>query len=61
MAGVSLTDGSGLTRRNRLTGRALAKLLLKARKEPWFDSFYALVPGGRATASGSSAARCATG
>jgi serine-type D-Ala-D-Ala carboxypeptidase/endopeptidase (penicillin-binding protein 4) len=39
MDGVSLTDGSGLTRRNRITGRALAKLLYKARKEPWFDTF----------------------
>jgi D-alanyl-D-alanine carboxypeptidase/D-alanyl-D-alanine-endopeptidase (penicillin-binding protein 4) len=44
MEGVSLTDGSGLTRQNRITGRALAKLLYKARREPWFGSFYASFP-----------------
>ena len=44
MAGVSLTDGSGLTRRNRITGRALARLLYKARKEPWFEAFYRSFP-----------------
>jgi D-alanyl-D-alanine carboxypeptidase/D-alanyl-D-alanine-endopeptidase (penicillin-binding protein 4) len=44
MQDVSLTDGSGLTRRNRLTGRALTKLLHKARQEPWFDSFYRSFP-----------------
>ena len=44
LEGVSLTDGSGLTRRNRITGRALAKLLYKARKEPWFDTFYRSFP-----------------
>jgi serine-type D-Ala-D-Ala carboxypeptidase/endopeptidase (penicillin-binding protein 4) len=44
MDGVSLTDGSGLTRRNRITGRALAKLLYKARKEPWFETFYRSFP-----------------
>ena len=44
MQGVTLTDGSGLTRRNRITGRALAKLLHQTRKEPWFDTFYASLP-----------------
>ena len=44
MEGVSLTDGSGLTRRNRITGRAMVKLLYKARKEPWFGSFYRSFP-----------------
>jgi D-alanyl-D-alanine carboxypeptidase/D-alanyl-D-alanine-endopeptidase (penicillin-binding protein 4) len=44
MQGVSLTDGSGLTRRNRITGRALARLLYKARGEPWFASFYRSLP-----------------
>ena len=44
MAGVSLTDGSGLTRRNQVTGRAVARLLFKARKEPWFPTFYASLP-----------------
>jgi D-alanyl-D-alanine carboxypeptidase/D-alanyl-D-alanine-endopeptidase (penicillin-binding protein 4) len=44
LAGVSLTDGSGLTRGNRITGRAMARLLFKARKEPWFKTFYASFP-----------------
>ncbi|HLL62080.1 MAG TPA: D-alanyl-D-alanine carboxypeptidase/D-alanyl-D-alanine-endopeptidase [Propionibacteriaceae bacterium] len=44
MAGVSLTDGSGLTRANRITGRAMAKLLFRAGKEPWFQTFYASFP-----------------
>ena len=44
MEGVSLTDGSGLTRRNRITGRAMVKLLYKARKEPWFGAFYRSFP-----------------
>jgi len=44
MDGVSLTDGSGLTRRNQITARAMARLLVKVRKEPWFDSFYASLP-----------------
>ena len=44
MAGVSLTDGSGLTRQNRITGRAMARLLYKARKEPWFEAFYRSFP-----------------
>jgi serine-type D-Ala-D-Ala carboxypeptidase/endopeptidase (penicillin-binding protein 4) len=44
MAGVGLTDGSGLTRRNRITGRAMAKLLHRARKELWFTTFYASFP-----------------
>jgi D-alanyl-D-alanine carboxypeptidase/D-alanyl-D-alanine-endopeptidase (penicillin-binding protein 4) len=44
MQGVSLTDGSGLTRRNRITARALTRLLYKARKEPWFGSFYRSFP-----------------
>lgn len=44
MAGVSLTDGSGLTRRNRLTALALATTLHKVRTEPWFGRFYAALP-----------------
>jgi serine-type D-Ala-D-Ala carboxypeptidase/endopeptidase (penicillin-binding protein 4) len=44
MTGVSLTDGSGLTRRNRITGRAMVRLLYQARKEPWFPSFYRAFP-----------------
>ncbi|MCW2810055.1 MAG: D-alanyl-D-alanine carboxypeptidase precursor [Friedmanniella sp.] len=44
LAGVSLTDGSGLTRRNRLTPLALATTLQKVRSEPWFGAFYAALP-----------------
>lgn len=44
MTGVSLTDGSGLTRRNRLTALALATTLQKIRREPWFGRFYAALP-----------------
>lgn len=44
MDGVRLTDGSGLTRRNRLTGRALTSLLYKAQREPWFGDFYRSFP-----------------
>jgi len=44
MEGLTLTDGSGLTRSNRITGRAMAKLLYRARKEPWFGTFYASFP-----------------
>lgn len=44
MAGVSLTDGSGLTRRNRLTALALATTLQKVRREPWSARFTAALP-----------------
>ncbi|MFL6027363.1 MAG: D-alanyl-D-alanine carboxypeptidase/D-alanyl-D-alanine-endopeptidase [Friedmanniella sp.] len=44
MTGVSLTDGSGLTQRNRLTPRALALTLQKVQAEPWFPTFYAALP-----------------
>jgi D-alanyl-D-alanine carboxypeptidase/D-alanyl-D-alanine-endopeptidase (penicillin-binding protein 4) len=44
MAGLTLTDGSGLTRRNQITGRAMARLLYRARQEPWFGTFYASFP-----------------
>ena len=44
MTGVSLTDGSGLTRRNTLTARALAVTLHKVRTEPWFASFHRALP-----------------
>ena len=44
MRGVSLTDGSGLTRRNTLTARALAVTLHKVRSEPWFASFERALP-----------------
>ncbi len=44
MTGVSLTDGSGLTRQNRVTPRAFATLLVKARTEPWYGSFQRSLP-----------------
>jgi D-alanyl-D-alanine carboxypeptidase/D-alanyl-D-alanine-endopeptidase (penicillin-binding protein 4) len=44
MDGVSLTDGSGLTRRNRLTARALTSTLQKVQTEPWFAAFHAALP-----------------
>jgi serine-type D-Ala-D-Ala carboxypeptidase/endopeptidase (penicillin-binding protein 4) len=44
MSGVSLTDGSGLTRRNRLTARALTSTLQKVQTEPWFGAFHAALP-----------------
>jgi D-alanyl-D-alanine carboxypeptidase/D-alanyl-D-alanine-endopeptidase (penicillin-binding protein 4) len=44
LTGVSLTDGSGLTRHNRLTARALTSTLQKVQVEPWFDAFSAALP-----------------
>ena len=44
MSGVTLTDGSGLTRRNRLTARALATVLQKVQAEDWYPAFYASLP-----------------
>ncbi len=41
---LRLRDGSGLTRSNRITGQAMATLLYKVRREPWFDTFYASLP-----------------
>ena len=44
MAGVSLTDGSGLTRRNHVTPLAMATTLQKVRKESWWPAFDAALP-----------------
>jgi D-alanyl-D-alanine carboxypeptidase/D-alanyl-D-alanine-endopeptidase (penicillin-binding protein 4) len=44
MSGVSLTDGSGLTRRNTIPARALATTLVEVRKEPWFAVFHRALP-----------------
>ena len=44
MSGISLTDGSGLTRRNRLAARGLATFLQKIRSEDWYGAFYASMP-----------------
>lgn len=44
MTGVSFSDGSGLTRANTLTPRALGTLLVKVQKEKWFTSFKTALP-----------------
>ncbi len=44
LAGVTLRDGSGLTRANKLTPRALALALRHARSELWFPAFRASMP-----------------
>ncbi|MFT4165820.1 MAG: D-alanyl-D-alanine carboxypeptidase/D-alanyl-D-alanine-endopeptidase [Microlunatus sp.] len=44
MDGVSLSDGSGLTRANTLTARALGELLVAVQSEPWFPAFKTSLP-----------------
>ncbi len=44
MTGVSLTDGSGLTRLNTVTPIAMATLLYRVRSEPWFADFSYSLP-----------------
>jgi len=44
MAGVTLVDGSGLARGNKLTGRAMAVLLVRVQREKWFPAFHAALP-----------------
>ncbi len=44
MSGVALSDGSGLTRANTLTPRALGTLLVKVQKERWFPAFKSALP-----------------
>lgn len=44
MSGVSLSDGSGLTRANTLTPRAFGTLLVSVQSEPWFAAFKASLP-----------------
>ncbi|WP_018478736.1 D-alanyl-D-alanine carboxypeptidase/D-alanyl-D-alanine endopeptidase [Pontibacter roseus] len=41
---LSLVDGSGLSPLNRVTTHAQVRLLQHARKQHWFDGFYASVP-----------------
>ena len=44
MTGVRLVDGSGLSRRTRLTPAALATVLQRVQREPWFADFSAALP-----------------
>ena len=44
MAGISLTDGSGVARADRLTPLALATTLQKVQAEDWYPSFYNALP-----------------
>jgi D-alanyl-D-alanine carboxypeptidase/D-alanyl-D-alanine-endopeptidase (penicillin-binding protein 4) len=44
LAGVALSDGSGLTRSNTVTPRAMGTLLVKVQRETWFPAFKASLP-----------------
>ena len=44
LKGIRLADGSGLTRANRLTPRALARVLVHAQSETWFRTFLNSLP-----------------
>ncbi|MGI3786570.1 MAG: D-alanyl-D-alanine carboxypeptidase/D-alanyl-D-alanine endopeptidase [Janthinobacterium lividum] len=44
MKGVTLTDGSGVTRRNRITPIALTRTLVEVRDEPWWRAFDTALP-----------------
>jgi D-alanyl-D-alanine carboxypeptidase/D-alanyl-D-alanine-endopeptidase (penicillin-binding protein 4) len=41
---VKLSDGSGLSRSNTLTPRAIGVLLVKVQREPWFAAYRASLP-----------------
>ncbi|PRY11655.1 D-alanyl-D-alanine carboxypeptidase/D-alanyl-D-alanine-endopeptidase (penicillin-binding protein 4) [Pontibacter ummariensis] len=41
---LNIVDGSGLSPLNRVTTQAQVKVLQHARKQPWFDGFYASLP-----------------
>jgi len=41
---LGILDGSGLSPENRVTSTAMAKILLSAKKENWFDSYYESFP-----------------
>jgi D-alanyl-D-alanine carboxypeptidase/D-alanyl-D-alanine-endopeptidase (penicillin-binding protein 4) len=40
----SVADGSGLSRANAASPRAVGRLLVTVTKEPWFDAFYRSLP-----------------
>lgn len=42
--GVVQVDGSGLSRRNQISSQSLGELLLVARKQPWFATWYGALP-----------------
>ncbi len=44
LTGIRLSDGSGLTRANKLTPRAIARVLVHAQSETWFPAFLASMP-----------------
>jgi len=41
---LRILDGSGLSPENRITTNALARILLSAKKEPWFAGFFESLP-----------------
>src|SRR5690606_14886197 len=41
---LRIMDGSGLSPENRVTTNGLARILLAAKKEPWFASFFESLP-----------------
>src|SRR5258708_25294777 len=41
---VVQTDGSGLSRRDLVTPRAIVALLKYAKEQPWFEVYYASLP-----------------
>ncbi|MFC3198309.1 D-alanyl-D-alanine carboxypeptidase/D-alanyl-D-alanine-endopeptidase [Parapedobacter deserti] len=41
---LKIMDGSGLSPENRVTTNALARILVSAKKEPWFASFFESLP-----------------
>ena len=42
--GSRVVDGSGLSHGNAVSPRTIGRLLIRARKEPWFDAFYGSLP-----------------
>jgi D-alanyl-D-alanine carboxypeptidase/D-alanyl-D-alanine-endopeptidase (penicillin-binding protein 4) len=43
-ASSTVRDGSGLSRSNAISPHAVGRLLLAARRQPWFDPFYRSLP-----------------